>query len=445
PPPAPVLQGRRVLILDDSDTQRRAMASAIEALAPARLRRAGDVAAALEVLRESAKAGEPVDLILFDAELVESDVIHTARRLRMGGATGDLVALVPPGTLADARGLEAAGIRGTLVKPFRQSKLAEEIAAVLRGEAFAADGPTHEARDEKPGLGLRVLVVDDNGMNRRVVRGMLERMGAAADVASSGAEAIEACTSHRYDLVLMDCQMPEMDGYEATRRIRREETRLATAGSHPRRVPIVALSANALEGDRERGLEAGMDDYLTKPLRQPDLSRVLRNAAAEPAIAAGDSTPSDVVSPPTESVRPSRVPAASAGAPPGKEGNGEAETDVPVLDRGPLEAIADPDDPDSVAGFIRDYLREAPKRLEALEAAATAGDAARLKAEAHTLKGSSSYMGAQRLVRACGAVEAAARAGDLSAVSELVGRVREEFARAAEALAAYAGPEAGVS
>lgn len=216
--------------------------------------------------------------------------------------------------------------------------------------------------------------------------------------------------------------MPEMDGYEATRRLRELESRRVSLGGRRIRVPIVALSANALEGDRERGLEAGMDDYLTKPLRQPDLARVLRQVGDVPRLP-GSRRPVAALEPPGEAQ------AAAPSAPPAK-----AEAEDPVLDPAPLQALSSPDDPGSVAGFIRDYLAEGPKRLAALEVAMAAENAAQLRADSHNLKGSSSYMGAVRLVRACSALEMAARSGDLSRAREQVSAIRREWDLASVAL-----------
>jgi PAS domain S-box-containing protein len=445
-PAQPVLNGRRVLLLDDSATQRAAMEQALARLSPAAIHGCGDIQGALQIVRDTAREGRPIDLVLFDSELPEGDAIHTARRLRLGGAVGELIALIPPGTLADARGLDAAGVRGTLLKPFRPSKLADDLSAVLRGESLGKDQNGGETRDDQPGYGLRVLVVDDNSMNRRVVRGMLERMGAAADTASSGPEAIEAWRANRYDLVLMDCQMPGMDGYESTRQLRRLETQQVRQGEVLRRIPIVALSANAMEGDRERGLEAGMDDYLTKPLRQPDLVRVLRNATAE--VHRGLPEPGSAIAipaphPPSEPAPAAKSAPAAPATDPADRGGPARDSELPVLDPAPLEAIASPDDPDTAREFIRDYLAEAPRRLEALDAALAAGDLTRLAAEAHSLKGSSSYMGAARLVQACGDLEKTARSGDAASVKEPLARVREEYARAASALSERLGAGPG--
>ncbi|MGE3310572.1 MAG: PAS domain S-box protein [Limisphaerales bacterium] len=434
PAQSTVLAGRRVLILDDSASQRSAIAYAIDMLAPARVESVGTIAAALDSLRVAARGGEMFDLVLFDAELPDSDVLLTARRLRLGAPGADLIALTAPGSLADARGLEAAGVRGTLVKPLRQSKLADEIASVLRGEAFAMEGSILPEVADLPGTGLRVLVVDDNDMNRRVVRGMLERMGAKADTAASGPDAIQACSNQRYDLVLMDCQMPGMDGYEATRRLRLlEAEEKPGSGEPPRpRIPIVALSANALEGDREHGIAAGMDDYLTKPLRQPDLARVLRSMGTPLVVP----EPNDGGSSPARSGAPTSQPPTQvpSGSPPGSGPAKPAEQDLPVVDPEPLNALASPDEPNLVAEFIQDYLREAPQRLAAMEAAVAAADPARIRAESHNLKGSSSYMGAARLVRACGALEASARSGDLSRIQEQMEAVRREWREASAAL-----------
>ena len=231
--------------------------------------------------------------------------------------------------------------------------------------------------------------------------------------------ALTASSNRAYDLILMDCQMPDMDGYETTRRIRERE---AAEGRAARHVPIVALSANALSGDRERGLAAGMDDYLTKPLRQPEIARILwaiagkaaEDCPEESSVAAGTGT------------------AGTAGS----EDTAFEEED-PILDPAPLEALASPEDPEVLPDFVAQFCREAPVRIEQLAAALGASDAAKARAEAHSLKGNASYMGARRLVRAAATLEIAARGGDLSAAPEILAEIRREFEAAKTALTAF--------
>ena len=162
--------------------------------------------------------------------------------------------------------LRAAGATGQLAKPIKQTQLARHVllALGLRSSAFverasALPLPIEPARGATR-RGRRVLLVEDNGINQRIGAALLARGGYECELASNGAEALDALARGPFDAILMDCQMPVMDGYEATRRIRAMETASGT------RVPIIAMTANAMEGDREKCLEAGMDDYLAKPV-----------------------------------------------------------------------------------------------------------------------------------------------------------------------------------
>ena len=179
------------------------------------------------------------------------------------------------------------GFIGSTVKPVRQAQLRQVLAMALQSEESGGNGETGESKEcgkarapaalaAEPAAGAtaslagaRILVVEDNAVNRKVALRMLERLGVRADTAADGRQALAAIEEHAYDLVLMDCLMPEMDGYEATQalRIREEGT--------GRRLPIVAMTANAMEGDRERCLAAGMDDYIPKPVRPETLRAVL--------------------------------------------------------------------------------------------------------------------------------------------------------------------------
>lgn len=425
--PVRLLVGHRVLVLDDCATHREVLSTALARLGAVSVATAPDMSAALEELRQASVARAPIDLVIFDAELPGNDLVQAARRLRAGAPPGcRLVALTAPGAVADDRGLEAAGLSGTLVKPVRQSRLAADLGAVFGGlpvpEAPSPAVPAVAVRD-LPGAGLAILLVEDNLLNQRVAGNLLQRLGASVDAASSGPEALAALERRWYDLILMDCQMPDMDGYETTRRIREAEAR----EGHGRHVPIVALSANALAGDRDRGLEAGMDDYLTKPLRHPEMARILRAIAQRGAGLGPGPTPA-----PLSPVVPPASPAAAGGS---REG---AADDVPILDVEPLRALGPADDP-SVAEFVDAFTSEAPTRVDRIAEAVSAGDAPKVALEVHSLKGNASYMGVRRVVRACADMEAAARAGDLSGADEALSRIRAELETARAALRAYLG------
>ncbi len=434
--PGPILAGLRVLVIEDNGSQRAAILDSLRTLRPESLDGADSMASAVNRLTEAARARQPFHLVFFDAELPGTSMLQSARRIRASGdVTARLIALIPPGAVLDVRGLEAAGIAGTLVKPLRQSRLHAELAALIAGESEPQSVPdVPDESESRIAQDLKVLLVEDQPFNQRVAVELLERLGASVDAVSSGSAAVAAFESRPYDLVFMDCQMPGMDGYEATRRIRDvENARSASEPSPCRRVPIVALSANALSDDRDRGIAAGMDDYLTKPLLQSELVRILRQVAARGA-------PREPAPSPTAAVCGSPAVPTETRASPGVA----PPDDVPVLDTQPLEALHTPDDPGALPGFIDQFLDELPARRERLRSAA-ASDAAALRAEAHSLKGSASYMGARRVVEVCRQLEQAAQSGTLNEVPQLVDALDREIAVVSVALREFAAqpPMAG--
>lgn len=430
-----ILDGLRVLVVEDSAAHREVLVAGLATLGPISVAGVGSLSEAVEHLRSAALSRHAVDLVFFDGELPGSDLVQAARRLRAATTPGcRLVALTAPGAMVDARGLEAAGLCGTLVKPVRQSRLETEIGALLgappQDDALAAPGLDPAAPPFAPLAEVSILLVEDNPLNQRVARGMLERLGATVDAVAGGPQALEAVSRRAYDLILMDCQMPEMDGYETTRRIREAE---ASRGDG-RHIPIVALSANALAGDRDRGLEAGMDDYLTKPLRQPELVRVLSSV-----VSGRPSEPSVEAAPGTPGATGNLGPEAGMGgvAVPVSE-----VEEVPVFDPTPLSALGPAGDP-TVAEFVDQFGFESGVRLERVEAALAAGDAPRVALEVHSLKGNASYMGVRRVVQTCAELETSARAGDLSQAGESLRRIRAELESAKAALQGYLQPPTG--
>ncbi|MCC6232367.1 MAG: response regulator, partial [Verrucomicrobiales bacterium] len=430
-----VLGGRRTLVLEDNASQGAAIAATLSNVGAESVILERRLEEALAHLQRSVAEHRPIDLVFYDTELPGVDAIHTARRLRAaGGAALRIIALTVPGVIADARGLEAAGITGLLIKPLRQSRVAAELQQILRAPE-PGGGPAPMAMPAesaaRPGEGLQVLLVEDHPLNQRVAGEMLDRLGARVDAVDSGPLALEAVRRKRYDLVLMDCQMPDMDGYETTRRLREWER----AGAAHGRIAVVALSANALSGDRERGLAAGMDDYLTKPLRQPEMVRILRRVAESrqsggSAVQGGplpsvSAVGSDVLAP-----TPTSTPTSAS---PGPVGGSGAE-EPPVLDPEPLQALSVPDDPTVLSGFVQQFLGDTPGRLAKLRVLVESGDAVVLRREAHTLKGSSSYMGARRLVAACARMESQASTASRPELEALLDSVVTQFEEARAAL-----------
>jgi CheY-like chemotaxis protein/HPt (histidine-containing phosphotransfer) domain-containing protein len=255
----------------------------------------------------------------------------------------------------------------------------------------------------------RVLLAEDNPVNQEVALGMLEALGLTVAVADNGRQAVAQVAAAAYDLVLMDCQMPELDGFGATAEIRRGER---ARGGH---LPIVALTANALDGDREICLAAGMDDYLSKPFTREQLVATLRRwlPPSAAAVAALPAAPAAV---------PAAVPAPAATA----ALNPQALAAIRHLPGANGAAL--------VGKVIRAYLADTPPRLGQMQAAAAAGDAEALRKAAHGLKSSSANVGAEPLAALCKELETLGRSGTVAGAPALLHRAAAEFERVAAAL-----------
>jgi CheY-like chemotaxis protein len=273
------LHGVRILVVDDNDTNRRIL----ELLASgwgARVELAPDGPAGLAALRAAAGRGEPQDVVLVDFSMPGMDGFGFASAARAEAelAGARLVLLSSMVDRVSPEQIRAAGFAGYLIKPVRDSRLFECLAAVLDSERSAPPGKERRRRlidwealcQSSFRRRMSVLLAEDNPVNRRVAVLMLEKLGCAVDVAEDGEEAVRATGARSYDLVLMDCHMPRLDGFEATRAIRRREL------STRQHVPIVALTAHAMPGDRDLCFAAGMDDYLSKPIKIVELATALR-------------------------------------------------------------------------------------------------------------------------------------------------------------------------
>jgi CheY-like chemotaxis protein len=261
-------------------------------------------------------------------------------------------------------------------------------------------------------------VAEDNVVNQKIALRQLKKLGYSADAVANGLEAVEAVNRIPYDIVLMDCQMPELDGFEATRRIRQAEEAMMRPGRRP--VYVIAMTANALEGNREGCLAAGMNDYVSKPVRLPELQAVLRRAVRAPQDGALMED-----APRLENV----------------EGG-----DLPVLDRAVLDslkALQEPGEEGMVEELIGLFLRDTPVKIASLEEALREARWPVVKESAHGLKGTASNLGARRLAALCGRLEKLAMEGGVLDASEWVGVVQGEYDRVSAALREEPGLGAG--
>jgi PAS domain S-box-containing protein len=277
--PAELLRGVKVLVTDDNRTNRRILEGMLKRwrMMPTSV---DDGEKALMELSSAWEAGKPYGLILTDMHMPKMDGFALTERIRQMPelSTAIIMMLTSAGHRGDAARCQELGIAAYLLKPIRQSELREAIARVLgaREQNGAVPLITRYSLGDalEPIAVLRVLVAEDNAVNQRLATRLLEKRGHRVTLSRNGREAVEALANQAFDLVLMDVQMPEMDGFEATAAIREKEKH---NGAH---VPIIALTAHAMKGDRERCLAAGMDGYLSKPIRSQELDEILETYLA---------------------------------------------------------------------------------------------------------------------------------------------------------------------
>jgi two-component system sensor histidine kinase/response regulator len=268
------LNGVTVLIVDDTRVVRETLEEGLSAYG-LNVMTASTCSGALSTLRELADTPQPIDFMLLDYPLLGDDSTNLTRLLQTNSSLTNVpVILMSHGVTRNEReAMTATGCAALINKPVRIPVLLDILSRLKYPDQSTAFQEIHPIESTSLTLphGLRVLLAEDNVVNQKVAARMLEKMGARVDVANNGLEAVRMFLQFRYDIILMDCQMPEMDGYAATREIRR----LQALSASPSGIPIIALTANTLEGDRERCIEAGMNDFLGKPIRQTELLALL--------------------------------------------------------------------------------------------------------------------------------------------------------------------------
>jgi PAS domain S-box-containing protein len=403
--PPGALEGMRALVVESSPINRGIIASQITSWGMIH-QSVETPQQALEVLAQGAARGAPYDVAILDLGLPGAAAFELARMIRADAAIAKvrLVMLTTIGRHADIREARNVGIDACLVKPVRQTALYRCLVNVMAGPSAAiasprvADVPTDAAPRRILG---NLLLAEDNPVNQAVALGVLELEGYRVTVVDNGKEAVDAYAQGSFDLVLMDCQMPEMDGYEASKIIREKERQ-----SNTKRVPIIALTANAMNQDREKCLNAGMDDYLSKPYGRLQMRDVLNRWVPQTA--------------PTQA-------------------RAEEVAGAQVLDRNALDALRALQTnatPDLLERVIKLYLIESPKLIQRLKQAAAANDLPEVARAAHTLRPIGATLGAMGLSRLCQDLEASAQLGATDEARKLLAALEAEYGRVRIALTA---------
>jgi two-component system sensor histidine kinase/response regulator len=397
------LKGLRVLVVDDNASNRKALAGQLKSCG-VHVVCVSTAQDALQKLVDATFADEPFEVALLDFHMPECDGEQLGKLIRSYNHLTHtrLVLLTSAGHRGDAQRFADLGFAGYLVKPITRRDLTACLSLVMSNSAESwKEGAQplvtrHQVRAVRIEGDRRILLAEDNPVNQKVARMVLEKLGIEVEVVNNGREAVEAWQKAKYDLILMDCQMPQLDGYAATRRIREEEESLG------RHIPIVALTAHAMKGDDIKCLEAGMDDYLTKPLDRSLLIACLEKHFGKLAAAEG--------------FRP-----AEAGAVRGADA--PAPVDWPAL-------LQSTEGDEGMAHELVDlFITSGDEALATIAAALGKADYATVSAQAHSLKGASASLRAQTAAGAAAKLEAAARSGDRGKVTELAAEVRTEVTR----------------
>jgi two-component system sensor histidine kinase/response regulator len=398
------LSGQRALVVDDNATNRRILRQqllswGVEAV------EAADGFQALDLALTAAHDGRTFDLGVVDLNMPGMDGIELAHALKADPATSEtmLFLLSSSGQRLEAAESHLTGFAASLTKPVRSSELFDCLITSLNsGSTLVPTATPARKRSEISKVAGLILLVEDNKVNQLVGSKVLQNLGYSFTIANNGVEAVSAFRSGTYDAIIMDCQMPEMDGYEATAAIRQSEG----SASH---IPIIAMTAAAMEGDREKCIAAGMDDFVTKPIRLDAVSTALARW-----VKRSQPEPEDIEEAVTH------------------------REEADPLDRSQIELLLSLDDGEGgvLAEIVTEFLSASGEGRSELLRVLGDGDSQALARAAHTLKGASANVGANKLAEVCGGLELHARQAQIADAEALVDQFETEFARATEALAA---------
>ena len=404
------LSGMRVLIVDGNPANLFALNAHLTSWGAETIS-ADSGAPALGILTQYANAHTPIDLAILDIQLPDMDGLMLARAIKADPLLRrvDLLVHSSGESQAPEGATDPLGFVAWLQKPVRQSRLRDCLRRYRQG--YAAGTPAVAPKPRAPAApGGRVLLVEDNPVNREVATGLLALLGYHVDSAEDGQQAIEVSAADAYDVILMDCQMPVMDGFTATATIRERERQTQAA-----RIPIIALTANAMEGDRDRCLAAGMDDYLSKPFSQQSLSEILARWC----------WPRDQSHPKAHASRPNEKTDAGEG-----DTSHTPQSPSPAqINRNAWAAIATlqrPGQPNVLHDIIGLYLTSSQTQIDALRQALREQNHDAMMALAHSLKSASATLGAHRLAALANELEQACRTEHGERAEGLIPRIEIE-------------------
>jgi CheY-like chemotaxis protein len=418
----PQLSDLKLLIVDDNPTNRRILTLQTSkwGMIP---RSAQSGSQALEWMQQ----GETFDLAILDMQMPEMDGIMLAKHIRQmpSAVMMPLVLLTSMGVRSDSPAFTSVAFASCLTKPIKPAQLHEVLVRVISGakakpSARKNTGPKLD-RSLASRLPLRTLLCDDNLINQKVALRLLQQMGYQADVASNGVECLKALERQPYDIIFMDVQMPEMDGLEATRQIRERQKNPGQPGHFKPEIAIVAMTANAMQGDREKCLAAGMDDYLSKPVRPEDIRLVLERWGSRASVSELTGSPGDPAVDETSVL---------------EDGSLDLAAQAPPVDMERLLDFAN-GNPDNLRELAELYLQQTSGQVEQLLAAVKAGAAEEVRRLAHSCAGASSTCGMTTIGPLLRELERQGHEGLLANAPEIALNVQKEFQRIQKFLEDY--------
>ena len=400
------IRGVHILVVDDNATNREVLTAQLQAWG-VRLEEAPNGPMALQALYLARDAGDPFQVAILDMQMPGMDGAALGRAIKADEKLKDtrLVMMTSLGQRGDAKRTQEIGFAAYLTKPVRQSDLLGCLAALLSGQAVGQPArpivTRHSIREMRRGA-VRILLAEDNISNQEVAVGILKKLGLRVESVANGAEAVKALETIPYDLVLMDVQMPEMDGLEATRQIRNLQSAVRN-----HQIPVIAMTVHAMQGDREKYIEAGMNDYVSKPASAQALADVLDKwLPKEPAATTGRITG-----------KPEEAAAVSV-----------EEPDTQVFDKAGMMARLMGYE-DLARRVVGRFLEDIPRQIEVLRGYLEAGDVASSGRQAHSIKGASANVGGEALREVAFEMEKAARTGNLESITTRLPELEIQFAR----------------
>jgi PAS domain S-box-containing protein len=378
------VSNRQILVVDGNFTNRESLLTLLKDWG-IRAEGANDGPLALQKIYAARHSNDPFQTVILDLQLQGMDGISLAQFIKAQESLRNLalIMMAPPQAITEARRLEGIGFSAIIPKPVSRADLEDSILATLNPvepvyEAQTSAPIPEAPRPETPNA-FRILLAEDNLTNQQVALGILAKLGFTADIAQNGRSAIDCLTSMDYDLVLMDVQMPEMNGYEATMEIRNPESMVR---NHC--IPIIAMTANAMEGDRKKCLEAGMDDYVAKPIMPKTLLEALTRWLPQ--------TPKE----------------------------------IPIFNKEDfMERVMD--DQDLAEDILKGFLADIPKKIQQLSQAIQSKDSTQSERVAHTIKGAAYSVGGAPLAKLASELEAMARSNHLDAMAERLSELQNAF------------------